>query len=449
MTAPAPEDLLFAPREAIEAAQARNFARQIEWALTRHPHYREMARSLGLTRTDFGSIHDLARLPLTGKDVYMRDPDRFRLATDGLPEEMRTVWDTMYTTGSTAGQPTPFVSTTFDFFQLLQLQRNMLRLRGARATDTIVNLFPLTRAPHGGWTRALHGAASMSIPVVAAMPGRPSETFTVGNDTDGVVRVVERSRGTILWGVPSYIAHLVTRAQELGADFGTVRLVFVTGEGLGEPARAELISALARVGATAAVHVSYGATEIQGGFVECAPGSGYHNPAPDQIHVDIVDPNTSSPLPDGDSGLVVISHLSRTGTVLLRYALGDISVRSRERCPHCGSWTDRFTATPRRVDALVKIKGMLVNPAVLVETIEYRVAGRTFQASVEKRGTGEIATDALVVRVADQADRAAESRLIEAIRAAVGVTPEVQYVAAGALVDPGEAWKMKKFIDRR
>lgn len=448
MTMELPEDLLFAPRAAIEAAQTRNFARQIDWVLARHPHYRDLARSNGLSRADFASPADLAKLPLTGKDAYMRDPNRFLLQTDGLPEEMRTVWDTMYTTGSTAGITTPFVSTTFDFFQLLQLQRNMLRLRGARAGDTIVNLFPLTRAPHGGWIRALHGATSMSLPVVAAMPGRPSEYFTVGNDTDGVVRIVERSRGTILWGVPSYIAHMVGRARELGADFSTVRLVFVTGEGLPESARTELIGALARVGANAAVHVSYGATEIQGGFVECAHGSGYHNPAPDQIHVDIVDPDSGKPLPDGVAGLVVLSHLSRSGTVLLRYALGDISVRSRERCPHCGSWTDRFTAMPRRVDALVKIKGMLVNPAVLIEAIETRLGGRTFQAVVEKRGTGELAADALVVRVTDRADSGTEG-LIDAVRAAVGVTPEIQIVAPSALVDPGEAWKMKKFVDRR
>lgn len=45
----------------------------------------------------------------------------------------------MYTTGSTSGQPTPFVSTSFDFFNILRLQRNMLLLRGVTGRDVIAS----------------------------------------------------------------------------------------------------------------------------------------------------------------------------------------------------------------------------------------------------------------------------------------------------------------------
>ena len=77
----------------------------------------------GLAAADFRSMEDLARLPLTRKDDYMRDPDAFRLADPSLPEEMRTVWDVMYTTGSSTGRPTPFISTSFDFFRILELKQ--------------------------------------------------------------------------------------------------------------------------------------------------------------------------------------------------------------------------------------------------------------------------------------------------------------------------------------
>lgn len=437
-------DLLFAPRAEIERVQATYLAEMLALARERHGFYRER-----LVREAITSIGDLARLAPTAKADYMAAPERFVLDTRDLPEEMRMVWDTMYTTGTSAGRPTPFVSTTFDFYRILELQRNMLELRGVRDDDVIANLFPVTRAPHGAWIRVLHAAASRNLRVVSAMPGRPSEHFTVGRDTDAVVRIVASSGATILWGVPSYLAGLIERAGELGADWRAVRRVFVTGEGLSEAARTALVEGLARCGARAQVSISYGSTETQGGFVECAPGSGYHNPAPDQLLVEMLDPNTFAPVPDGAPGLVCITHLRRRGTVLLRYLLGDVSIRTREPCPHCGANTDRLIAMPRRADALLKIKGMLVNPAVLVEALEGVLGARVFQASVAATADAPLARDALVVRVAALEDAALAERAADAVKAAIGVTPEIVFVAADALVDPGEAWKMKKLVDRR
>lgn len=436
-------DLLFASRAAIETAQAANLVEAMQRIAAGHPFYRRLLAARGLGAGDFRSPADLAKLPLTRKDDYLREPDAFRLAGEGLPEEMRAVWDVMYTTGSTAGQPTPFVSTSFDFFRILELNRNMLRLRGVKPEDVIANLFPVTPRPHGAFIRALHAAASMNLRVVAALPGNPSPHFTLGNPLDEVVRIVERSRATILWGVPSYVRRLLARAEELRADFRSVRLAFVTGEGLPEAGRAELTAALRRIGTPEAwVSISYGATEMQGGMVECAPGSGYHNPAPDQFHVEVADPQSGAPLEEGREGLVVLSHLRRTGTVLLRYALGDVSVLSRDRCPHCGSWTDRLTAMPRRVDRLVKIKGTLVNPDVLVQAAEQALGAREFQFSIRRGADG---VDVLALTVAGEA----QPGLAERIKAACGVTPVVEFAGADSLADLAQGWKAKRLVDLR
>jgi phenylacetate-coenzyme A ligase PaaK-like adenylate-forming protein len=444
-------DLLFRDRAEIEAAQAGAFAEMMDLVAGRHPYYRRLLESLHLARADFGSLADLAKLPVTTKAAYTREPESFLLATEGLPEEMRIVWDTMYTTGSTSGRPTPFISTSYDFYRILELQRNMLRLRGVTERDSIANLFPVTRAPHGAWIRVLHAAASLNIPVVSAMPGNPSPYFELGNALDEVVRVVERHRATVLWGVPSYIHRVVERAAELGADFSPVRLVFVTGEALSEAARGALLGALHRTGAArAAVSISYGSTEMQGGLVECAPGTGYHNPAPDQFLIEVVDRDTHAPLPDGEPGLVLLTHLARRGTVLLRYALGDISVLSRERCPHCGASTERLMSLPRRADALVKIKGMLVNPDLMIEALEAELGARPFQAAIGSADPhAPLSADVLSLRVSGKADAALAERLAAAVKRAVGVTPSVEFVDAGALADPSASWKAQKLVDRR
>lgn len=439
-------DLLRASRAEIEAAQTRRLVETMQRVSAGHPYYRRVLAERGLGASDFRSLDDLARLPVTRKHDYMREPDAFRLSDASLPDEMQAVWDVMYTTGSAAGRPTPFVSTSFDFFRILELNRNMLRLRGVRGDDVIANLFPLTPRPHGAFIRAMHAAASLNIRVVAALPGNPSPYFTLGHALDEVVEIVARSRATILWGVPSYLRRVMARAEERGADFRTVRLAFVTGEGMSEPARADFTAALRRIGSPDAwVSISYGATEMQGGMVECAPGSGYHNPAPDQFHVAVVDPESGAPLAEGETGLVTLTHLQRTGTVLLRYALGDTSVLSRERCAHCGSWTDRLVAMPRRVDSLLKIKGTLVNPEVLVRAAESVLQGREFQFVVSRAQDG---SDSLTVKLPHEAAALVEP-LSKAVKQASGVTAAVELAETEAFADPSRSWKAKRVVDLR
>ena len=444
-------ELLFRDRAAIEAVQQSALAEMMDLVCERHPFYRSVLADRNLRRVAFRSLSDLAKLPVTTKAAYMREPERFVLSGEGLPEEMRMVWDTMYTTGSTSGRPTPFVSTSFDFYNILALQRNMLRLRGVTQHDIIANLFPVTRAPHGAWIRTLHAAASLNIPVVSAMPGNPSPYFDLGNGLDEVVRIVERHKATILWGVPSYVNRVLERAARLGADFSPVHRVFVTGEALPEASRGALREALRRSGAErAAISISYGSTEMQGGMVECAPGAGYHNPAPDQFLVEVVDRDTHEPLPDGEPGLVLLTHLKRRGTVLLRYALGDISERSRERCPHCGAATERLMTLPRRADALVKIKGMLVNPDLMLEALEAELGARAFQVVIAGADPdAPLSADVLSLRVSGDTDAVLAERLAATVKQAVGVTPSVDFVHADALADPSASWKAKRFIDRR
>ncbi len=445
------DGVLFGTRREIDAAQEANFAQMMDLVCERHPYYRRLLASRGLSRSEFASLADLAKLPVTRKEEYVREPEAFVLDDAGLPEEMRAVWDVMHTTGSTSGKPTPFVSTAFDFYRILELQRNMMRLRRVRSEDIVANLFPLTVYPHGAFIRALHASAAVNLRVVCALPGNPSPYFTLGSETDEVVRIVERSRASILWGVPSYVRRVLARAEELGADFRSVRLAFVTGEGLPEAAREDLTSALRRVGAADAwVSISYGSTETQGGLVECAPGSGYHNPAPDQFHVSIVDPDSNEPVDDGKPGMVVVTHLKRRGTVLLRYALGDVSVRTRERCPHCGSHTERLTEMPRRADALVKIKGMLVNPDIMVREAQQALSGREFQFVIGKENASEpLSPDIVTLKVAGPADAALGARLAARIKAVVGVTPALEFVTPEALADPSGGWKLKRVVDDR
>jgi len=448
------DDLFGLSSDALRALRETRLAATLDRVFAAHPFYRRLFDATGIRRGDIKSLDDLARLPVTTKADYMAQPKEFQLGPEGAADNDETVvWDVMYTTGST-GAPAPFMSTAYDFVNILALNRNMLQLRGVTEKDSILNLFPLTRYPHGAFIRVLHAAAACNIPVVSAMPGRANPRRPeLSHDNDDVIEIAVRAQPTILWGVPSYIRRLIGRAEEIGARLPSVRLAFVTGEGFSEEARADLIDRLKRLGAPAPwVSVSYGATEMQGGMVECAHGSGYHNPAPDQFLFEAVDPDTKRPVPDGGEGLILLTHLDRRGTVMLRYALGDMARLTRERCPHCGALTERIVSLPRRVDHLVKIKGMLVNPQTLIDAIRGEPALLDFQAVVDQEDPRDpLSMDRLRLRIVAAATAAVtlDAELALRVQRAVGVTPIVERAAADDPLLAGRGWKTQPIVDLR
>ncbi|MBL8697689.1 MAG: phenylacetate--CoA ligase family protein [Alphaproteobacteria bacterium] len=446
------ENFPFVARARITEVQERRFLAMLDLCFERHPHYRRVFAKAGLRRGDFTSLADIVKLPLTSKRDLMADPEAFRLDTAGLATEMQVTWDVMHTTGTSAGRPTPFYSTSYDFYGLLTANRRALEIRGVRDGDLIANLCPMTLHPAGAYHRAVAAASAMKIPILSLIPGRPSPHFHWGSGLDESVAAIARARATILWGVASYVRRVVMRASELGADLSAVRLVFMMGEPVTEAMRDDVVGRLERLGAAAPrVSVSYAATEMQVGTVECHPGAGYHNPAPEQFHFEVVDPATHRPLPDGERGLIVLTHLDRTGTVLLRYALGDLSAIARTPCPHCGATTDRFVELPQRADDMLKIRGMLVNPALLLDTLAGDPDIREFQVVIDHEAPDDpLSMDRLVLRLAVAADVATlTARIAVRVRAAIGVRPEIEIVPASELYDEARAWKAQRVVDRR
>jgi phenylacetate-CoA ligase len=209
---------------------------------------------------------------------------------------------------------------------------------------------------------------------------------------------------------------------------------------------------LERLGARAPrVSVSYAATELQVGTVECAPGSGYHNPAPDEFMFEVVDED-GRPVPEGARGRVVATHLNRRGTVLARYLLGDESRITTEPCPHCGATTERFVETPRRADDLLKIRGMLVDPAALSGVLAGLDLAEWQAVIGRERADDPLSMDRLTIRAAPAGAAASEAlaaRIAEAVKAAVGVRPEVAFAAPSEIWDPDRSLKSRRIVDDR
>ena len=149
-----------------------------------------------------------------------------------------------------------------------------------------------------------------------------------GTRLDAYLREFDRFRPTSLFGYPSSLARLVEHAKSRGHRLTTKRLraVFVTGE-VCYPHDRELIGDYFGV----PVGNCYGSRE--GGFIahECPLGT--MHTTDENIIVEIM--RDGVPVPEGESGEIVITHLDAYAMPFIRYRTGDVGRLRHGRCA-CG-----------------------------------------------------------------------------------------------------------------
>jgi len=444
-------EFLRQPLAEIRRVQDALVARQVELCARGHAYYRRRWAEAGIEATNIRSIVDLESLPLTPKKDLMADPEAFRLHCPDLPLHERALWEVNYTTGST-GEPTPIYVTTHDYQAYLLQARRVAETSGINDRDILANLFPLTQTAMGAFSRSAANAYASGAAVVGALTGAPHGDFGVHRSLDDAVRMVERHRATVLWGVTSFVRRAIIRAAELGADFTSVRMCGVTGEASSPEMREDMRARLRALGAANPVIFDrYGSTE-SGGLAQCHEDGDWHNPAPEVIFHEVVDPDTGRRLPDGERGALAITHINRRGTTLVRYLVGDIVSLEHGPCPHCGRIGDRVVPPIVRTKDLLKVKGMLINPTALLEAVRAVPGVDEYQVVLARIDAADpFSMDEMIVRVASpRADREALSQaVIDAAQGAVRVRPRVEIAAAADIYDPARDAKATRLVDRR
>ena len=368
--------------------------------------------------------------------------------------EERTIADIIYTAGS-SGEPTPFYDTVHDRYARIDLMARATRIAGIGPADTVMNLFPLSAVPHQGFLSATWGPMAAGSKLLSGLTGRSYAGFPVHRRMDEAIDLIESQRATVLWGITSYVRRVIMRAETLGKDFSAVRLVMAMGEPCPTAMRDDMRTRLTRMGSPhVTVNNGYGMTELMGPSTECRENGGAHLPAPEQFYFEVVDPQTYAPVPDGARGLLLLTHLNRRGTVLLRYVAGDVVALTHEQCPHCGRWEPRFLGSPYRVDGLTKVKGTLINPAVILDGLSGLLSRgvREYQVVISRENPHDpLAADVLRVRAAcAAADHTRLRQEIEAtVRAETEISPEIEFLPADGFGEIAGGYKFKRFIDER
>ena len=145
---------------------------------------------------------------------------------------------------------------------------------------------------------------------------------------------------------------------------------------------------------------------------------------------EVLDPETGAPLPDGERGELVLTHLKKELQPLVRYRTGDLAVLERTAPIH-----GRTLCLPKvvfgRTDGMVKVKGVKFFPSeVRGMLLGLEGATRNYRVRIERKPGGG---DRLTLAVEGALDADAEAELARRFKAqtlieadAIEVVPELE-----------------------
>jgi phenylacetate-coenzyme A ligase PaaK-like adenylate-forming protein len=313
-------------RRALDDWQLQRLGAQLGYCRERSPFYRRHLQ--GVHPADLGSVADIAALPLISEtDLRTHGPEMVCVSQDAVARII-----TMQSSGTT-GPPKRLYFTAEDLKQTLDFFRLGMR-QMVDPGQSVAILLP--------------GATPDSTGHLLA---RALERFQVAGHIIGLVsqpqeaaQALARLRPDVLVGFPVQILAIARMAEFLQISLGKIRSVLLCSDYIPRSLSAELTALLG-----CEIFTHYGTTETGlGGGVDCAAHCGCHLREADLLF-EIIDPQTTAPLAEGQWGEIVFTTLTRTGMPLIRYRTGDRGRLLPGPCP-CGSSIRRLDRVLGRIN---------------------------------------------------------------------------------------------------
>jgi phenylacetate-CoA ligase len=194
-----------------------------------------------------------------------------------------------------------------------------------------------------------------------------------------------------------------------------------------------------------------GMTELYGPGtgLECSRHEGIHYWA-DYYILEIVDPETLAPLPDGEIGEMVVTTLSKEASPMIRYRTRDLTRRIPSPCS-CGSILPLHDRILGRSDDMIIFRAVNIYPGQIDEILStVPEIGCEYQVLIERKADGK---DYMTLRIecAAAGDKtqahAIEEKISQQIKNRIMVSCRVELVDECTL--PRSERKTKRIFDRR
>ncbi len=328
-------------REQIEALQVERLKETVKRCMN-NPFYKARLEKAGVTPESIKSVDDVRRIPFTTKQD-LRDTYPFGLASAPLTECVR-----LHSSSGTTGNPTVILHTQKDLDEWANQVARNLWMVGLRPDDVFQN-----SSGYGMFTGGLgfqYGAERLGMLTIPAAAGNSLRQIKFMTDFGT----------TALHAVPSYVTRLYEVMQEQGVDprkDTKLKVLAIGAEPHSEEQRKRIENMLG-----VKAYNSFGMSEM------CGPGVGFECKEQNGLHfwedyyiVEIVDPETLEPVPDGEIGELVLTSIRREAMPLLRYRTRDLTRVLGRGCP-CGRNHVRLDRMKGRSDDMMVLRGVNIFP---------------------------------------------------------------------------------------
>lgn len=335
-------------RENLEELQLKRLQNLLARVYDNVDTYRARFDEIGFKSSDFTRLDQLRQLPFTVKDD-LRAAYPYNMFAVPRKDIVR-----VHCSSGTTGQISVVGYTRNDLEMWSTCVARALNAAGLSDEDIIQNSYG-----YGLFTGGLgisNGIERLGASVIPAS----------GGNTHRQVQLLRDFEVTGLACTPSYALYIGETARDMGIDLHSLPLkVGIFGA---EPWTEAMRQQLESMYGIKAFDI-YGLSEVLGpgvGF-ECERQNGLHINE-DNFIIEIVDPETLEPVPDGEYGEIVFTTLTKEAIPLVRYRTRDISRIIPGECA-CGRSFKRLERITGRSDDMLIIRGVNVYPSQIEDIL--------------------------------------------------------------------------------
>ena len=383
------------------------------------PFYQQKFKELGITPDDIKTLDDVQKLPFTSKED-LRENYPFGLACVPMKDCVR-----LHSSSGTTGNPTVVLHTQKDLDEWANAVARCLWMVGSRPEDVFQN-----SAGYGMFTAGLgfqYGAEKVGMLTVPAAAG----------NTIRQIKFIKDFGTSVLHAIPSYASRIYEVMKEEGVDprkDTNLRVLCIGAEPHSEEQRQRIEQNLG-----VKAYNSYGISEMMGPGVafECPEQNGLHI-WEDYFIVEIIDPVTLKPVPDGELGELVLTTINREAMPLLRYRTRDLTRILPGDCP-CGRHHKRLARLQGRSDDMMILKGVNIFPIQIEKILlGFKELSTDYLITLETKDSNDIMTIEVELNQMFTDDysqlKKLENEIRRQLKDEILITPTIKLVPKGTLV---------------